>query len=30
MMTGMRYYEAAEKAMRSISDTVAQNTRPQG
>jgi flagellar basal body rod protein FlgG len=29
MMLGMRFYEAAEKAMRAISDAVAQNTRTQ-
>jgi flagellar basal body rod protein FlgG len=29
MMLGMRYYEAAEKAMRTISESVALNTRPQ-
>jgi flagellar basal-body rod protein FlgF len=29
MMLGMRYYEAAEKAMQAMSDAVAQNTRPQ-
>lgn len=29
MMMGMRFYEAAQKAMQSMSDAVAQNTRPQ-
>jgi flagellar basal body rod protein FlgG len=29
MMLGMRFYEAAEKAMRALSDAVAQNTRTQ-
>jgi flagellar basal body rod protein FlgG len=29
MMLGMRYYESAERAMRGLSDAVAQNTRPQ-
>jgi flagellar basal body rod protein FlgG len=29
MMMGIRFYEAAQKAMQSISDAVAQNTRPQ-
>ena len=28
MMLGMRYYEAAQRAMTSMSDSVAQNTRP--
>jgi flagellar basal body rod protein FlgG len=28
MMLGMRYYESAERAMKSLSDAVAQNTRP--
>ena len=28
MMLGMRYYEAAQRALSSLSDTVAQNTRP--
>jgi flagellar basal body rod protein FlgG len=30
MMTGMRYYEAAERALRSLGDAVSLNTRPQG
>lgn len=29
MMTGMRFYEAAQKAMQTMSDAVSQNTRPQ-
>jgi len=29
MMLGMRQYEAAERAMRAMSEAVAQNTRPQ-
>lgn len=29
MMLGMRYYEAAERAMRSLSDAISQNTRSQ-
>ena len=29
MMLGMRYYEAAERALRSLSDTVSQATRPE-
>lgn len=29
MMVGMRYYEAAERAMRSLSDAISQNTRAQ-
>ena len=29
MMIGMRYYEAAERAMRTISEAIAQNTRGQ-
>lgn len=29
MMVGMRYYEAAQRSMRSISEAVAQNTRTQ-
>ena len=29
MMLGLRFYEAAEKAMRALSDAVAQNTRTQ-
>jgi flagellar basal-body rod protein FlgF len=29
MLMGMRFYEAAQKAMQSMSDAVAQNTRPQ-
>jgi flagellar basal-body rod protein FlgF len=29
MMVGMRFYEAAQKAMQAMSDAVAQNTRPQ-
>ena len=29
MMVGMRYYEAAERAMRSLSDAISQNTRTQ-
>ncbi len=29
MMLGIRFYEAAEKSMRMLSDSVAQNTRPQ-
>ncbi len=28
MMLGMRYYEAAQRALRSLSDAIAQNTRP--
>jgi flagellar basal-body rod protein FlgF len=28
MMLGMRYYEAAQRALTSLSDAVAQNTRP--
>jgi flagellar basal body rod protein FlgG len=28
MMLGMRYYEAAQRALRSLSDTVSQITRP--
>ena|SRR5580765_5533659 len=30
MMTGMRHYEAAERALRAIGEAVALNTRPQG
>lgn len=30
MMLGMRYYEAAERALRSLSDSTAQATRPDG
>jgi flagellar basal-body rod protein FlgF len=30
MIAGMRHYEAAEKAMRALSDAVAHNTQPQG
>ena len=29
MLMGMRFYEAAQKAMQSLSDAVGQNTRPQ-
>ncbi len=29
MMLGMRFYEAAGKAMQALSDAIAQNTRPQ-
>jgi flagellar basal-body rod protein FlgF len=29
MILGMRFYEAAERAMKSLSDAVSQNTRPQ-
>ena len=29
MMLGMRHYEAAEKTLKSISDAIAQQTRPQ-
>jgi flagellar basal-body rod protein FlgF len=29
MMMGLRFYEAAQKAMQTMSDTIAQNTRPQ-
>jgi flagellar basal body rod protein FlgG len=28
MMLGMRYYEAAQKAMQTMTDAIAQNTRP--
>ncbi len=30
MISGMRQYEAAQKAIHSLSDAVQQNTRPQG
>ncbi len=29
MMMGLRFYEAAQKAMQTMSDAIAQNTRPQ-
>jgi flagellar basal-body rod protein FlgF len=29
MITGMRYYEAAEKALKALEDAVSQNTKPQ-
>jgi hypothetical protein len=29
MMLGMRFYEAAQKAMQAMADAIAQNTRPQ-
>lgn len=29
MMSGMRYYEAAQRALRALGDAIAQNTRPQ-
>jgi flagellar basal body rod protein FlgG len=29
MMAGMRHYEAAQKAIHSMSDAMALNTRPQ-
>ncbi len=29
MIDGMRHYEAAQRALRSLSDAIAQNTRPQ-
>ena len=28
MMLGMRFYEAAQKAMQTMTDAIAQNTRP--
>ncbi len=30
MMMGMRFYEAAGKAMQALSDAISQNTKPQG
>jgi hypothetical protein len=27
-MLGMRFYEAAQKAMQTMTDAIAQNTRP--
>ncbi len=30
MINGLRHYEAAQRALRSLSDAVGQNTRPQG
>ena len=30
MLVGMRHYEASQRALRSISEAVAQNTNPQG
>jgi flagellar basal-body rod protein FlgF len=30
MMTGMRHYEAAQRALRALGDAIALNTRPQG
>ena len=29
MLNGMRHYEAAQRALRSLSDSIALNTRPQ-